>query len=406
MLPADFKRIDIAAVYKGDRIAGRLVRSVDGVEFRYDPMYLADGGPSVASTLPRTDAPFRTASGALPPFFTGLLPEGTRLQAVVAAVKTSVDDELSLLLAVGSETVGDVRVVPEGETPQGPAQDLPTDPAAVRFGDLLKRSVDPNADSLDRAIPGVQDKISDAMISIPIRRSRRPAILKLDPNRYPLITRNEDFFLTLARGAGFAVPDHELVTDAVGTQGLLVARFDRSIGVDGSTIRIAQEDGCQLLGRYPADKYRISVNELAEVIQTTASAPRAAILDLVLQFAFSWMIGNGDLHAKNYSLQWRDGGSLVAPTPVYDVVSTLPYPLDQRTAMQLDGRDANFRPRYFAELGQRFGVPAVLVLRRLREIGDRAEPRIDDLPAIGYDGDTTERMAAEIRRRARILAAG
>ncbi|MEN8115144.1 MAG: HipA N-terminal domain-containing protein [Actinomycetota bacterium] len=137
-------------MHKGDRIVGRLVRGLNNVEFRYDSDYLASDGPGVATMLPRRSEPYRTAAGALPPFFTGLLPEGTRLQAVVTAVKTSVDDELSLLLAVGSDTVGDVRIVPTGETPRSSTPDLVTDPNRVRFADLLQRAVDPDAEFLDR----------------------------------------------------------------------------------------------------------------------------------------------------------------------------------------------------------------------------------------------------------------
>jgi len=37
-------------------------------------------------------------AGALPSYFSGLLPEGRRLGALRRAVKTSADDELSLLL--------------------------------------------------------------------------------------------------------------------------------------------------------------------------------------------------------------------------------------------------------------------------------------------------------------------
>ncbi|MEX1125846.1 MAG: HipA domain-containing protein [Acidimicrobiia bacterium] len=46
------------------------------------------------------------------------------------------------------------------------------------------------------------------------------------------------------------------------------------------------------------------------------------------------MTGNGDLHAKNLSLRWTDAEQLVAPTPAYDLHSTIPYPLDTRMAME------------------------------------------------------------------------
>ncbi|MEN8235833.1 MAG: HipA domain-containing protein [Actinomycetota bacterium] len=403
MRPADAKRIDRADVYKKDERAGWLTRTGTGTEFRYDEQYLSSGGVAVASTLPTRSRPYVTGSGSLPPFFTGLLPEGARLDAVIAAVGTSADDELSLLLAVGGDAVGDVRVVPAGEHPPDPAPDLPRRPDTVRFSELLAKTFDPQSDRLDASLPGVQAKISDAMISFPIKRARRPGILKLDPPSYPLITRNEHFFLSMARSVGFAVPDHELVTDADGDVGLLVARFDRVRNPDRSFTRVAQEDACQMLGRYPADKYRVSVNDIAERVGDMATSHAAVTLDLVLQVAFAWLIGNGDLHAKNYSLQWRPDG-IIAATPLYDIVSTLPYPLNQRMALRLDGRDNNFTRGSFVAFAGRHGIPDRLIGRRLDDMTRRAAPALSDLPSIGYDDATTARMDGEIRRRMDTLA--
>ena len=73
--------------------------------------------PAIATTLPVTTTPVTTLGGAVPAFFAGLLPEGRRLSALRQGVKTSADDELSLLLGVGGDTIGDVRVVPAGASP-------------------------------------------------------------------------------------------------------------------------------------------------------------------------------------------------------------------------------------------------------------------------------------------------
>ena len=76
-------------------------------------------GAPVAHTLPvgtRLARPGR----ALPPFFTNLLPEGRRLAALQRAAKTSGDDDLTLLLATGADTVGDVAVVPHGRPAESP----------------------------------------------------------------------------------------------------------------------------------------------------------------------------------------------------------------------------------------------------------------------------------------------
>ncbi|MEX2421434.1 MAG: HipA N-terminal domain-containing protein, partial [Actinomycetota bacterium] len=128
-----------ADVYKAGVLAAALSRSTEGIEFSYRPEYLDAGSRAVATTLPLRDEPVRTVAGAVPPFFAGLLPEGRRLTALRRAVKTSADDELSLLLAVGRDAVGDVQVVPSGEEPT-PAEALVTVGrgwSEVRFADLL-----------------------------------------------------------------------------------------------------------------------------------------------------------------------------------------------------------------------------------------------------------------------------
>ncbi len=398
MKPSDAKAVEIADVYKGDQLAGYLTRSSGGVSFSYAQEYIAGSNDAVASTLPVREAPYITAAGAVPAFFAGLLPEGARLLAVVAAVKTSPDDELSLLLAVGEDAVGDVRVVEHDLKPKSNRRDLPNAPQEISFEDLFARSIDPSTMELDHALPGVQNKLSDAMVSFPVTGTDGPAILKLNPPEYPLIVQNEAFCLGLARRAGLSVPSFEVIKDRDGASGLLVERFDRRI-VGGSVQRVAQEDACQLLNKWPADKYRVSFNDIAKRLVRVVSSPEASIMNLIEQIAFSWIIGNGDMHAKNYSVQWLQAERLVVPTPVYDLVSTIPYPLDQHMALKLDGRNANLRGRFLVEFALRFGVPEKMSIRRLGELSDRVANHLDDVSLIGFDDRTNGRLATEMSRR-------
>ena len=171
-------------VYKRGELAACLRRTRDGVEFRYLPSYLAKGGPPVATMLPLTAEPRLTPAGAVPPYFVGLLPEGRRLAALRRAVKTSADDDLSLLLAVGADVVGDVQVLPGGVTPHEvtPAVEV-TDLTEVDFTELFARSVEDKPDLV--GIPGIQDKISARMITLPVAREGDRFILKLNPPEFP-----------------------------------------------------------------------------------------------------------------------------------------------------------------------------------------------------------------------------
>ena len=151
------KAIEVADVIKAGRRAATLRRTADGVVFSYLDSYLAEHGPSVATTLPLSAPEVRTAAGAVPPFFAGLLPEGRRLSGLRRAVKTSADDELSLLLAVGGDPVGDVQIVASGTAPAlVPALvEVSKEWSEVRFADLLGEAgvIDPVASLLMKAPP-------------------------------------------------------------------------------------------------------------------------------------------------------------------------------------------------------------------------------------------------------------
>src|SRR5262249_61698059 len=111
------RTVDEADVFKGGRHAATLTRTPNGIEFRYRADWIDAGAPPVATTLPVTPEPVARPGGSLPAYFAGLLPEGRRLGALRRAVKTSADDELSLLLVVGADAIGDVQGVPSRTAP-------------------------------------------------------------------------------------------------------------------------------------------------------------------------------------------------------------------------------------------------------------------------------------------------
>src|SRR6266536_3792653 len=187
------RTVDRADVFKAGRRAATLTRTEGGVEFRYLDGWISDGGPAVATTLPVVAEPVRRPGGALPAYFAGLLPEGRRLGALRRAVKTSADDELTLLLAVGADAIGDVQVVPSGVRPaEVPARVALEQLGDISFADLL---VELGIRAQRVALPGVQEKTSAAMINLPVARAGDRYILKLNPAEYPHLVENEAFFL-------------------------------------------------------------------------------------------------------------------------------------------------------------------------------------------------------------------
>jgi len=394
--------VQSADVYKGETLAARLTRTPDGVEFGYLDSYLASGGPAVATTLPLTDARQLRPAGALPPFFSGLLPEGRRLSSLRRAVKTSADDELSLLLAVGADPVGDVRVVPAGAGLTSPRAlvEVTRSFDEIQFSDVLGEAgiIDPIA------LAGVQDKASARVIAVPIRHRGKRYILKVDPPEYPLLVHNEFYFLGLARTARFPVVSASIVHDSTGRPGLLVERFDRESQPDGSTRRLAVEDAAQVLGIYPADKYNVTYEQVAAALGDRCAARPVALREVFRQVCFAWLTGNGDLHAKNFSILQRGGEWRVAPA--YDLPSTLPYG-DVTAALPIRGSKQGLSRRRLLEFGDAIGVQRAAAEAVLDKVVQAVAGAEGDWRGgvVPFPQQTLHDVAATLRRRLRDVSA-
>ncbi|UGT59059.1 type II toxin-antitoxin system HipA family toxin [Nocardia asteroides] len=381
----DLRQVTAADVFKAGRRAARLTRNQDGgVDFGYHPDYLPDGQP-IAFTLPVGPEILRRPAGAVPPYFAGLLPEGRRLTVLRRAVKTSEDDELSLLLAVGTDAPGDVQVVPAGRLPADtPALLHDAEPADLEFGRLLD-SVDPHA------IPGVQPKASASMISLPLTTHLGSFILKLPQPEYPHLIENEFAHLLAARDLRIPVAEAELVTDRTGTTGLLVRRFDRT----AESGRLPFEDAAQVLGLPPASKYLPESADLVRALAGVTAAPAVAVRNLYLQFFFAWLTGNGDLHAKNVGvLRAAEGGWVVAP--IYDIPSTLIYD-DDAMAVPIAGRTRNLRARDWIAFAADIGLTE-RAAASARHVALRAADGVD-YARLPFTGSPLHRLERELRAR-------
>lgn len=384
------RTVRAADVYADDVLAGSLERATDGsTVFAYRPDYLARGGARpIATTLPLSAEAVVTPNGALPAFFAGLLPEGHRLSVLRRAVKTSASDEFTLLLAVGGDTPGDVRVLPEGEPPVAASALIdPADPGSLDFRSLV--------DAVDRhAIPGVQDKASASMISAPVSGRDGRYILKLSPAEYPHLVEDELLHLTAARGLRLPVAAARLVHDRNGVPGLLVERFDRVHDGDRWR-RLGLEDATQVLGLPPAAKYTVSAEEVVLGLAAVCRAPAVAVRAAYLQFAFAWLTGNGDLHAKNVSVLRQSNGAW-SIAPMYDVLCTLVYG-DDSMALPLADRTRGLKSRHWAEFAEAIGLPQ-RAAASANALALAAAARID-LDTIGFAGSPLHRVQRELRFR-------
>jgi serine/threonine-protein kinase HipA len=148
--------------------------------------------------------------------------------------------------------------------------------------------------------------------------------------------------LELARRVGITVPINRLVAiaeiqglpDEARTKGgtaIAVERFDRVTG--GEPIHM--EDFAQVFGLFPDAKYgRRSYANIASVLW--AEAGQEATFEFVRRLVFSVLIGNADMHLKNWSLLYPDRRTPVL-SPAYDFVATLPYIPGDTLALNFGG---------------------------------------------------------------------
>jgi len=397
----DLREIGEADVYIGDDLAAHLVRQ-HGDDVSFD--YVGEGHPtdrrvrdrSVSWSLMRSaDYPVVTTGGAVPAFFAGLLPEGVRLGVVTSSTKTSADDHLTLLLAIGADTIGNVRVFPAGADPVRP---LPLfDPQRDTDFRAVFARLTGSVDADPVGLAGVQPKVSAGMLSTPTQTRSGPAILKLTPARYPLLVENEHFFMTMAAACGLRVAKTSLLHDADGRSALLVTRFDR----EGHT-RIAQEDACQVADIYPASKYRIktetAITKLAAACARGGGSRVATVAELLKTVVFSWLIGNGDLHGKNLSIYNLNG--VWQPTPAYDLLCTQPYAgWKDPMALNLYGRTNKLTRANFIDAGERLGLRQRAVVTMIDALVDAARTWPERCDRIGYDDRQTELLVRMLRER-------
>jgi serine/threonine-protein kinase HipA len=203
---------------------------------------------------------------------------------------------------------------------------------------------------------------------------------------------------------GMPVVEAEVVRDADGRAGLLVRRFDRVPGPGGTTVALACEDACQLLDRWPADKYQVSSEELVGRVGSVCAASAVARRDVFRQLSFAWATGNGDVHAKNISvLAGPDGEHRVAPA--YDLPSTVPYG-DKSLALPLAGRRTGLSHRRLTEFGTAIGLPGRAVDRVITSVLAGTEAVIADLEqgALPFPRPVLQATVKELRFRRRQMA--
>lgn len=375
---ADVSVLDV--LLYGDPIGSLTLIPGERTVFGFTPEYVEDAGRSTLSLSfkDRTGGlitQLRPTTVRVPPFFANTLPEGSMRDYLARRAGVNRKREFFLLWVLGRDLPGAVTVVPtDGEA-------WPPEPDSGPSGSVSGAAARPTA--LRFSLAGVQLKFSAVDeaaggLTIPAEGVGGSWIVKLPSATYQGVPQNEYSMMQLARRVGIEVPDIELVElasiggmpEGVGEMeglALAVRRFDRA--EDGSPVHM--EDFAQVFGLFPDEKYgRASYRNLADVI--AAETGTEGIAEFVRRLVFNTLIGNADMHLKNWSLIYPDRRN-ARLAPAYDFVSTVAYIPDTEAALKYatSKRMTDLTPDELAILANKASLPMKLVLDTAAETVSR-----------------------------------
>ena len=306
---------------------------------------------------------FRPVGRRVPVFFSNLLPEGPLRDYLAKRAQVNPDREFFLLAVLGADLPGALVVAPlEGDEQSSEPHDA--------LDDETRDASHGGEGPLRFSLAGVQLKFSAVMeasggLTIPAGGLGGSWIVKLPSARFKAVPENEFVMLELARRIGISVPENKLIDIAsikglpeqahtVEGMALAVKRFDRL--PDGAPVHM--EDFAQVFGEFPSSKYKFhSYANLAAVLW--AEIGEDAVREFVRRLVFTVVIGNADMHLKNWSLLYPDRRT-PALSPGYDFVATLPYIPNDTLALSFgDSRSlSEFTPEQMRRFADTARIPA------------------------------------------------
>lgn len=239
------------------------------------------------------------------------------------------------------------------------------------------------------SVPGVQAKLS-----VHVERGMNGAdrmtlvgldgnyILKLPSGMYPELPEAEHFAMMLARVCGIATADFGLVRLANGALAYVTRRMDREDGVKH------MEDMCQLTERRTERKYFGSYEQIAKCIGRYSSVPGQDIAAFFDELLFCYLIGNSDMHLKNFSLIREHDGEWHL-SKAYDLVpvkTVMPADEDD-LALTVNGKNRKLRLGDFRKAADSMRFTPVQFARSLKRVTGGVRAHLDEAFARSFLSD-------------------
>lgn len=259
-------------------------------------------------------------------------------------------------------------------------------------------------------VPGVQKKLSLHLSTdnhnprLTLVNYPTGYILKPQVREFECLPEAEQLVMTMADATGISTVPHALIKSG-NNLAYITKRIDRIFGKTDVKM-LAMEDFCQLDLRVTADKYKGSYERCAKVIGRYSSQVGLDMTELFMRLVFSFVVGNSDMHLKNFSLIETDEASnTFVLSPAYDLLPVnVIMPEDtEEFALALNGKKTHIRKKDFFVFAEECGISKASAEKMIAKIVSMKPKYIDMCNGSLLPDHLKERFALLIEQRCRVL---
>ena len=259
-------------------------------------------------------------------------------------------------------------------------------------------------------VPGVQKKLS-LHLSTDNRNPRLTLvnyptgyILKPQVKEFECLPEAEQLVMTMADATGISTVPHALIKSGENLA-YITKRIDRIF--DKTDIKmLAMEDFCQLDLRVTVDKYKGSYERCAKVIGKYSSQIGLDMAELFMRLVFSFVVGNSDMHLKNFSLiETGEASNTFVLSPAYDLlpVNVIMPEDNEEFALALNGKKTHIRKKDFFVFAEECKISKASTEKMIAKIVSMKPKYTDMCNGSLLSNHLKERFAQLIEQRCKVL---
>ena len=259
-------------------------------------------------------------------------------------------------------------------------------------------------------VPGVQKKLSLHLSSddnnprLTLVNYPTGYILKPQVNEFECLPEAEQIVMCMADATGISTVPHALIKSG-DNLAYITKRIDRIFGKTDIKM-LAMEDFCQLDLRVTADKYKGSYERCAKVIGRYSSQIGLDMAELFMRLVFSFVVGNSDMHLKNFSLiETGEASNTYVLSPAYDLLPVnVIMPEDtEEFALALNGKKTHIRKKDFFVFAEECGILKASAQKMIAKIVSMKPKYIDMCNGSLLPDHLKERFSQLIEQRCEVL---